>query len=220
MLTITVGDPAIPWTRLNPQSDSKRVVLHQGGSQRVIGTTEEIIEWIEFGGKPALWRTQTLETDLWPSRTGITVVERATFAPLAHREHSGEQIVSIEYSGTVVRGSRQLPSGQGVPIQAVLPGPAFELHSVEMILRLLPLGEGFAARLPAYSAHREGLFWVALRATGQERVDAGGGRAVDAWVVEVDFGPTRQTYWVGGEPPELLRQSSLLEDGAVLAFVR
>jgi len=47
--------------------------------------------------------------------------------------------------------------------------------------------------------------WVSLQARGKERVNASAGKETDAWVVEVDYGDTRLTYWIGAQTPELLK---------------
>lgn len=219
MKTIHIGDPTITWESLGPQADTKRVVLTRAGIDRVAGTTTETIDVIEVDGRPALRRTQTLESDLLGHRETTTVVARATFEPISHHDAYAGQTLSLRYDGLTVAGTLQRQDGRVEPIHLTLPRPAFDSHSVEMVLRVLPLTTGYSARLPAFHANTMHVIWVTLRVPGTEPVDAGGENE-DAWIVQVDFGHAQQTYWIGQTSRELLKQSSVLKAGTTLTFTR
>lgn len=219
MKTIHIGDPTIAWDRLGPQADTKRVVLTQAGIDRAAGTTTETIDTIEVDGRPALRRTQTLESDLLGQREATTVVARATFEPISHHDAHAGQALSIRYDGMTVAGTLQRQDGRVEPIHLTLPRPVFDSHSVEMVLRVLPLTTGYSARLPAFHTNTMRVIWITLRVQGAETVNAGG-EEEDAWILQVDFGHAQQTYWIGQMSRELLKQSSVLEAGTTLTFIR
>jgi hypothetical protein len=217
---IGVGDPTIGWDRLCPQADSKKIVWIEGGTERVVGVTNEEIRGIEVDGQPALQRTQAAESSSLGNRTTTTVVLCSTFEPVSHHDERAEGRILLHYSGLAISGRRESTDGKVEPIHVTLDSPVFDAHSVEMVLRVLPLGQGYVAKLPVYHAHFGQVLKVTLRVQGKEAVDAGGGRTADAWVVETDWGQARVTYWIGEKSPELLKQSSVLPTGALLQFVR
>jgi hypothetical protein len=219
---ITVGDPRIDWTRLAPQADSKTIVLIEDGIERVVGTTTEQIELLEVDDRLALQRTQAAWSDILGDRLSTTVVLRSTFGPISHHDQHAGATVSLGYRGLEVSGTRQTPQGSVEPLQFRLERPAFDAHSVEMILRLLPLSQGYSSRLPAFHAGLAQILEITVAVTGREEVRAGGGRQVPAWIVETELGRSHAvvTYWIGGQPAELLKQSSILPSGDVLQFVR
>jgi hypothetical protein len=196
------------------------MVWIERGSERVVGVTTEEIRVIEVDGRQALQRTQAAESPSLGNRTASAVVLRSTFGPLSHHDQHGEGSTSLHYSGLAISGRRTGTDGKVEPIHVTLDSPVFDAHSVEMILRVLPLRQSYVAELPVYHAHFGQVLKVALRVQGKEAVDAGGGRMADAWVVETDWGQARVTYWIGQKSPELLKQSLVLPTGALLQFVR
>jgi hypothetical protein len=235
---IAVGDPSIEWGRLGPQADSKKIVLIEGEVERVVGITTEEIKVVEVNGQPALQRTQAAESGSLGNRVATTVVLRSTFEPISHHDEHAGATISLHYSGLTISGMRESPDGKVEPIHTTLDRPVFDAHSVEMILRVLPLRQDDVAKLPVYHARLGQVMWVTLRVTGNAEVAVGGGRIADAWIVETEWGRVpssvgrghvpssvrrghaRVTYWIGEKTPELLKQSSVLPSGAVLQFVR
>lgn len=219
-MIITVDDPSIAWGRLGPQADTKKILLTQEGTERVVGATSEEIKLVESGGGTALQRTQTFDSAELGNRVGVTVMLRSSFRPIAHLDQDGERTISVRYDGLNISGARELADGTVEPIQVRLAEPVFDAHSVEMILRALPLREGYAAKLQAYSAAAGQVMWVSLQVSGKEKAPAGAGKETDAWIVEADYGDTRLTYWIGAQTPELLKQTSSLADGTIIQFLR
>ena len=219
-MIIAVGNPNIEWGRLGPQTDSKKVVLLEHATEGVVGITTEEIKVIEVDGTPTLQRTQALESDSLGNRVTTTVVLRSTFEPISHHDEHVDGTTSLDYSGLTISGTRKTSDGKVEPIHVTLDRPAFDAHSVEMILRVLPLGQDYMAELPVYHARSGRVISVTVRVNGKEAVDAGAGKKVKAWIVETDWGHAKMTYWIGEKSPELLKQSSILPSGAVLQFVR
>jgi hypothetical protein len=219
-MIITVDDPSIAWGRLGPQADTKKILLLQDGAERVVGATSEEIKLVELGDGAALQRTQILDSATLGNRKCVTVMLRSSFRPISHLDQDGDRTISIRYDGLNISGACELADGKVEPIQAQLSEPVLDTNSVEMILRALPLREGYASKLQVYSAAAGLVMWVSLQVTGKERVNAGDGKETDAWIVEADYGDTRLTYWIGAQTPELLKQSIALDEGTVIQFVR
>lgn len=137
-MRIRVGDPSINWLALQPSSDDKEVLLLEGESVRSVGMTSEEIVLVEAGGKPALRRKQTLESDTLGDRTAKTVVFRETFLPHSHCDTTETYQISVVYRGNTVVGKKQLAGEDLIPIRDEIEPRVFDSHSVEMVIRVLP----------------------------------------------------------------------------------
>jgi hypothetical protein len=220
MMIITVDDPSIDWERIGSQADTKKIFLLQDGTESVVGATSEEIKVVESGDGAALQRAQILDSVALGNRKCATVMLRSSFKPISHIDQDGDRTISIKYDGLNISGACELADGTVKPIQVKLSEPVFDAHSVEMILRALPLREGYAARLQVYSAAAGQVMWVSLQVSGKETTPAGAGKETDAWIVEADYGDTKLTYWIGAQTPELLKQSIVIAEGTVIQFVR
>lgn len=207
------------WLALPPQSDEKRVLLVEGDDARVVGTTSERIREAEVRGRPALHRVQTLQSAELGSRRAETVVFRESFAPHSHLDDSGDERISIRYRGLEVTGERRQSDGTVTHLEATLETPVFDSHSLEMVLRLLPLESGYAAQVPVFHAGRGRQMTVEVRVLGRDPV-TDRGRRIHSWRVRTDWGGVHQEYWISGRTRALVRQSSHLADGVRLEFVR
>ena len=218
-MRIGVGDASINWLALQPQSDSKKVVIAEGGTRRVVGTTSEEIAVTEVEGLPALRRTQTLDSGELGHRRSETIVFRDGFLPHSHRDETEAYVLSIAYRGTTIVGEKRMTSGEVIPIRTEVGSLVFEAHSVEMVLRLLPLTAGYSAELPVFHAGRGTEMLVTAYAFGWETLNTAGDR-LDAWKVKTDWNGVTQYYWIGIESRQLLRQVSHLTEGVQLEFAR
>jgi hypothetical protein len=218
-MIIQVGDPTIDWLALQPQSDRKEVVVIESGATRTAGTTTERIALIEVEGLPALRRRQVLESHELGDRESETIVFRDSFLPQSHTDVTDGWELSVRYQGTAIAGEKRLTSGEVIPIDAEVESPVFDAHSVEMVLRVLPLADGYVAELPVFHPGRGIKMLVVARVFALDAVTASG-HPVDAWKVRTEWDGVIQYYWIGVESQELLRQSSELGEGVQLEFIR
>ena len=218
-MRIAVKDPSINWFALQPQSDINKVVITDGGTRRVVGTTSEEIVLTEVEGLPALRRTQALDSEELGHRRSETVVFRDGFLPHSHRDETGAYMLSIAYRGTTIVGEKRMTSGEVTSIRTEVGSLVFEAHSVEMVLRLLPLAAGYIAELPVFHAGRGTEMLVTASVFGRETLTTAGDRR-DAWKVKTDWNGVTQYYWIGAESRQLLRQASHLTEGVQLEFLR
>ena len=217
-MRIRVEDPSIDWLSLEPQSDRKDVVITEGGTPRTVGTTSEEITLVEVEGVPALRRTQAMESEVLGDRETATVVFRDGFLPFSHLDVTDEYTLSVAYRGTRVAGRKELANGETIFMRADLAIPVFDAHSVEVVLRVLPLVDGYIAEVPVFHAGRGREMVVVAQVFGRETL-LRSGESVDAWKVKTDWNGVTQYYWIGVETRALLLQSSELSDGIRLEFV-
>lgn len=222
MHLISVGDSNITWSDFPPQSDEKSVLLRHDGIVQTVGKTTETVFIVKVDGKPALERIQKVESELLGTFSHTTTVYRDTFAPIWHWDDIGGQTIEIEYSDLGISGNVELADGTSEAIALSLSEPVFDLFTVEMILRLLPLAEDYEASLQAYHPSQQELLTVLLKVVDRELVYAGDDQMDEAWIVETKFGDTTRPYryWIGTKSKALLKQSSTTEQGVVLQFVR
>ena len=173
-MRVEVGDRSIPWLALPPHSDQKRVVIAQGGMRRVVGTTTEEITLVETAGLPALRRTQVLESEELGDRRSETTVFRESFLPHSHLHVTEAYTLTLGYQGTILAGEKRFADGRIVPIDASVRSPVFDAHSVEMVLRVLPLVDGYVADLPVFHAGRAVEMLIIVRVFGRETIRSAG----------------------------------------------
>lgn len=222
MNTIIVGDPTIDWSSFPPQADEKSVLVRHDGLVQTVGKTTETISSFQVDGKPALERIQRVESELLGTFSHTTTVYHETFAPIWHWDDIGGQTVEVEYSEFGISGNVEYDDGETEPIAISLGDAVFDLFSVEMILRLLPLSNDFEASLQAFHPSQQKIIKIQLKVVNRELVYAGNDKMDDAWVVEMQFGNETRPYqyWIGAQSKALLKQSSTTANGLVLQFVR
>jgi hypothetical protein len=184
-----------------------------------MGTASEEIALVEAEGLPALRRTQTVRSEQLGDGKSETVVFRDGFLPYSHRDVTEDYTLSVACRGTGVTGRRKLASGETVMIKTEVAAPVFDAHSVEMVLRVLPLAEDYAAEIPVFHAGRAAEMLVTGQVFGHETLISSSAQ-VDAWKVRTDWDGVTQYYWIGVESRAFLRQFSELSDSLQLTFVR
>ncbi|HEU4965033.1 MAG TPA: hypothetical protein VFV52_14400 [Bacilli bacterium] len=201
-MKLQVGDPRIKWEAFRDTQDEKEVQVTEGEETRTVGQTTEEVQAVNYNGRSAWRREQVLRSDDLGDRRVVLLVDKRTFAPLYVEARFSRFVDQYDY------------------LEKPLEEPAFDLYAVEMMLRLLPLAEGFAAEISCYQVAERKTVVVSVQVQGREPVATGRREEVDAWRVAVDFGYAEQEYWVTVEPQELLKQRNVLHDGRRMEFVR
>ncbi|MGQ0713664.1 MAG: prolyl oligopeptidase family serine peptidase [Gemmatimonadaceae bacterium] len=217
---MVIGDPTVSTSRLGAATETRRLVLVQGGQQREVGSLRSETIVTEVGGRRALLRVQTLTSPMLGTGVDTVVVDRATLAPIRHRSANARRTMSLDYRGDSIVGS-VTPTGGSAQAIALRPDTAlFDANSLDLILRALPLAEGYAVRQPVYLHEGGGKVWVTSRVTGSEQVTGDGGAMVDAWVVESKMGPQTFRFWVAKDSREVLQSVLDAAPGVQLKVVR
>ena len=208
--TLAVGDIRVSLGDLPLGQNRKRVLLTENGKTRTVGTTGEVLSIASERGVISLRRVQTLDSrELGMLRVEV-LMSPSTFAPLRSQSAGLLGDSTLAYGDGVVHGSVAETA-----VSHPLDRPVFDAWAVEVILRSLPLDEGYAVEIPAFVCRDRAV--VAVKARVEALDEAAGERA---WRVAVDFGRLRSTYWVGTETRAFLRQDLLLSSGATLSFVK
>jgi hypothetical protein len=214
---LKTGEGSIAWNSFSECSDLKKVVWIENGIQTVIGSTSE--EVVVDKAKDLLYRKQELifSDPNKPNRTVNLTLQLPTFEPLTCTDlgqrnvyldyHSNEVEVAFEEEGIEKTKKHSLEDG------------VFDLFSVELLLRLLPLEVGYKNEIKVFNHMVNDTVIVRIEVLGIEKVFDGEWE-VDAWCVPVFIGDNLQTYWVSKDTKELLKQSVKIGDGVFFEFVR
>ena len=206
-------------TRLLPLGhDRKRVLLVEAGTPREVGAVFEEIQRTDDDGTSVVERVQWLESELLGPRRARLLADAATLAPLRLHLENPDGVHTLEYRAGAVRHAMVSPEGETTTVTEALPPRVFDAYAVELLLRALPLADGYTAELPVYVA-QVGLSEVLVRVTAGEPI-AHGDEVETAWRVEVALPPVESTYWVGMHSHTLLRQDTPLGPDALLRFIR
>ncbi|MDQ4080502.1 MAG: S9 family peptidase, partial [Gemmatimonadota bacterium] len=215
-----VGDAAISTARLGSESTARRLVLVQGDQEREVGAIRTEMTTIEVNGRPALLRVQTLTSPMLGTGIDSVVVDRATLAPIRQRSTNARRTMSLDFRNDSVVGS-VTRAGAGTQAIAVRADTAlFDANVLDLVLRSLPLAEGYAVRHPIYLHEGGGKVWVTSRVTGSERVAGEGGVMVDTWVVESRMGGQTFRHWIAKDSREVLQSALDAAPGVQVKVVR
>lgn len=216
---IGVGDDSVPWTLVEPTAARRRVVRVHRGTAREVGTVTEHIRVFEDGDLPVVERTQILNSPELGDRVETTVMERTTFSPVRHRSIMGAERMEVAYESPRAR-TRRIRNGVVADTRDVeVSASAFDSHAIELVLRLLPLGEGYRVALPAFDANAGEEIEVVAEVLGMEDIDNGAGTITPVWSVDLAWGAHHQRYWLARDGSDIVRQTVRLPDGAVIAFI-
>jgi dipeptidyl aminopeptidase/acylaminoacyl peptidase len=215
-----VRDAAISTAKLGPETTTRRLVLVQGGQEREVGSIRSEMTTIEVNGRPALLRVQTLTSPMLGTGVDSVLVDRATLAPIRQRSVNARRTMSLDFRNDSVVGSVTPAGGSAQAIAVRADTALFDANVVDLILRSLPLAEGYAVRHPVYLHEGGGKVWVTSRVTGSEQVAGEGGVMVDAWVVESKMGGQTFRHWIAKESREVLQSALDAAPGVVVKVVR
>jgi hypothetical protein len=176
----------------------------RGGQEQEIG---KITEEIRVANGEVI-RIQTVASPMVGQSIDTVVFKQATFTPVRHRGRSAQRTLSLDYNGAKVTGS-MVPASGGTaqPIDVTSDAPLFDSGSLDLALTVLPLAEGYSARLPAYMLEAGGKTAMTIRVTGSEQVTVAGAAPTDTWVVEAEMAGQKLTHWVDKATREIVKSS-------------
>lgn len=208
------GDSSVNWSLFNETEDKKIVLIREGNFVEQVGYTTEQIVLFQEKDKIFLKRTQLLRSDFLGNIEAITTLSRSTFLPIYHESFANGKSLKADYrdnSVTVISSST---------IEKALEQPVFENHSIEMVIRLLPLQLGYATTIAAFQPNKRKIINVRVHVLAKEAVKQSGMVMVEAWKLEVDFEGQIQYYWIGLKKKELLKQVTDISATKQMIFER
>ena len=218
-MRIEVGNPTINWSGMKPAFDEKQIFLVEAGEREYIGMAYEEIVSIDISRQAGLRRSQVIKSNEIGHRQAATEVFRDTFQPHRHIDITDEYRLNVVYQRGNVKGEMKCINGEIKNINQVLSPHIFDAHSIEMVLRMLPLEKGFSVNLPAFHGAKNVGMEVEVEVRGRENYRTST-TDTDAWIVNTAWNDSRQVYWISVDESKILRQSTWVEDEVRLDFVK
>jgi hypothetical protein len=196
--------------------DEKAVFIIDNGTEKMVGSTAEMIRIIFIDDRKCIERTQIMSSKSLGNRKSITLLEKPSLRPISFSDYSEEiQTLKAKYENDRVHISRS-----DTEEIVNLTNSCYDTFSVELLMRTLPLELGYSLKLHCFNATLVSEVVVNISVIGSEEVLRCPGEYVEAWKVETYFDETLQYYWVDSVNKELLKQSSLIGEGQILEFRR
>ena len=204
-VAVKVGDALPMASLLKPTSQTFRMILAQAGQEREIGSTQTVVTETTVNGAAAFMIVQTLSSPMIGTGTDTVVVSKATLAPIRERSTNARRTLSLDFDGPRVRGTIKpaMDTAQRVSVDAK--EPMFHSAALGLLIRALPLADGYAVKIPAYAHEAGGAITVTSRVIASSPEKLSDGRTVDAWVVETDIAGQKVKSYIAKDSRELVR---------------
>jgi hypothetical protein len=229
--SITVGDARVDASFIKPYKNRWKETLATS-DHRIIdrGVWSDEVQYAEYQGRRVLKRVITVTRPSGKVEVTFTLmVDPRTFEPVMTEENRGGQsLLRFDFQGRRVSGRRppQVLGGQPRAIEVKLPTRVFDFYGGmnDLFLAVLPLREGYAAKIPCFSgtigpeADPKAITWTMMEVKRREPITTGSGEKVMAWVVETNTAVGFYKVWVTREPPYVIKTVFLGPGGGRLQY--
>ena len=223
---VSLGDPQVDGSFLKPYKNVWKVTYALPGKEPfLVGTWTDELSAIELTGRRLLKRTQVANYAKYGvASTSINVFEPKTMAPLHgefKRSDTGEW-AEREFSGATVTYRRRKSSEETKDDtgQLRMNEPVFDYNGgmYGVLLAAFPLQEGFSATFPTLAEDRDEFEQLTFTVRKEEMVDAGPGKQVMAWPVEIDDSPkspkgSHSIFWISKDAPYVIKLVTIIPSG-------
>lgn len=213
-ITLKAGGRNFDPRRIKAGTSVKSIVIHKGTTTERTGTITETIDLIDALGVPAIRRGTFIDSNKLGEQRTLTVVAADGLRPLAYEAHLHGIDVSARYQDGRVTGVRKQGKRTQIGSGLEIPADAFDIGSIELLLRAVALEDGWSARLNVADPLGGRVTRGALEVTGHETID---GKA--CWIVRSTVDKSSVDYWVSEDGSTLVRQSFSPEKGLRIDFV-
>ena len=223
--TVAVGDDVVDGNFIQPYKNKWKLVgKAPDGSTKEMGTWSDDAQVADMDGRKVIRRKQ-----VWNYGSGIETyinfVDQKTLTPIMSQYvNAGGLYYRFEYAsdGKTVRYQRS-PMPQDDPAkkfsisapmeqgEIVADSRVYEFNAGMFGLLIVgfPLHEGYSARFPVFNTAEPGKApaWVDFHVEGKEKVAAGPGKEVEAWLVVANSPATQEVmrFDLIKEPPYIIR---------------
>jgi hypothetical protein len=191
-----------PWT----SGEQHTMSLTNADGQQV-GSAVYTLNSVEDGESGPAWAFEREIAALGSQEVITVTMDAQGFRPQASRlwrsDNGDQESVEAQYSSGQV--DMRLNTRQNIMTtqRAQVPSDARETVTLPMLLRALPLANGYATRINVYMPVASQLERIDVRVTGEEALQTEGG-SFATWVVELDTRDSQSKAWIGKEAPHVL----------------
>ena len=210
---VSPGDTLLHGERITSGRSRYSLTMYRDADEIPVGRLTDAVRVDTIDGTAIILRVQQLQ------RGTVTLVDSTTthaltLAPRTRRALQQNRRVRLEFIGRRVKGAVAPLDVPPVPLDTTLALAPFDASNWELLLRALPLEQGFAARFPVYEPD------VGLR---EYRVVVTGSTAIQgepAHVVTLTIARNRESVvWVSQRSGLVLQIETLLGETTLLRQV-
>jgi hypothetical protein len=218
---VKLGDKTADGSFLKPYKNVWKIVYEFPGKEPfLVGTWSDELSEVELAGRHLLKRRQLANYAKYNIITeNINVFDPNTMAPVYtefKRSDTGEW-VHRDFEGPVVKYSKKASEkGEVKKGELRMEQPVFDYHGgmYGVLLAAFGLKEGAVFTIPTLSEDRDEFEWTTFTVRKQEMVDAGPGKQVMAWPIEIDeVDHDHSIFWISKEPPYVIKLVNIIPKG-------
>jgi hypothetical protein len=188
--------------------EAQPVATSSSPARIVVGMTIESVRHTREHGGRRLLEVSFEERDTLSTVTStITQVDALSLVPVRQRATLPDgRVATLIYAGGAIDGIDSVPGSPVRFFTAPVPDSAYTSGAIDLVLRALPLTDGYRTTVPFYFPADQILESLPVRVAGQERISTRAGRVADCWLVAVEFpdGVTEH-FWIDQRSHALLR---------------
>jgi hypothetical protein len=190
---------AAPWT-----SGERHTLSLTDRDGQGIGSAVYTINGTENGAGESTWAFERDIAALGSQEIVTVTMDAEGFRPQASRiwrlDGSGQETVEAQYTGGQVDMVLNTRQNIMTTQRAQVPSDARETVTLPMLLRALPLAEGYATQINIFMPIANQLERIDVRVAGEEEVATEAG-SFATWVVELNTRDAQSKAWIGKEAP-------------------
>ena len=219
---VRLGAAIVDGSFLKPYKNVWKVVYAFPGKEPfLVGTWSDELSMVEIDGRHLMKRTQIANYAKYNiTSTNVNVFDPKTMTPIYdefRRSDLGEDL-HRDFDGTTVKVRRlnSAPGSKPEIKELKVDEPVFDYYGgmYALLLSAFPLKEGFTATIPAFAEDRDEFESATFIVRKEEMVEAGPGKQVMAWPVELDQ-PNRDhlIFWISKESPYVIKFVNIIPSG-------
>ncbi len=214
-----VGTDAVDARRIWPGTSVTTHTMVENGETEPGYVQTEQVAFIVRDGRRLLRQTVAIERNGRTAVTDTTLYDAATLAPVSHVSHApGRRTLQLHYWGNEVGGTMTPAEGEPEDIRVSLEQGAYDPSSYLLLVRALPLEEGYGVKLPVFSHEAREKHVMHVWVNGIESVQTGEDTWEDAYAVSITYegSDARSTYWVAKDSRLMLKSEASWREGQVV----
>jgi len=217
-----LGDPMVDGSFLKPYKNAWKVVYAFPGKEPfLVGTWSDELATVEIDGRHLMKRIQVANYAKYNiTSTDIKVFDPKTMAPVydEYRRADTDENVRRDFDGATVKvtRSKSAPGSKAEVRELQLPEPVFDYYGgmYALLLATFPLKEGFTGTIPAVAEQEDKFEPATFVVRKAEMVEAGPGKQVMAWPVELDQQNREHLiFWISKESPYVIKFVNIIPSG-------
>jgi len=218
-LKVKLGDPMVDGSFLKTYKNAWKVVYAFPGKEPfLVGTWSDELSAVELNGRHLMKRTQIANYAKYDIiTTNINVFDPRSMTPVytEFSRNDPPEWVHRDFDGATVkyRRGKSADKSNAETGQIKMDVPVFDYHGglYGLLLSAFPLKEGFTATIPTLSEDQDLFEWTTFTVRKPEPVEAGPGKQVMAWPVEIDeANKSHLVFWISKEAPYIIKLVNII----------